>query len=327
MYRACHAASLGKRYRDEVLRFNYRREEHIVELINHLAWDMYQPLPFREFLITDPKPRMISAPAFRDRVVHHALIQVIEPIVGNRFVKETFACRVGKGTHAAMRHIAWCARIAKREWGTYYVLKCDIHKFFQTIDHNVLKGIIRRSIRDTKVLNLIDIIINSHDSGVAGKGIPIGALTSQLFANAVLDPLDHELKEECRVRYYARYMDDFMILHHDKAYLKELLEHIKSFLGELELTLNPKTGIFPGKHGIDFCGYRIWPTHIKPRKSTVKRAKRRLKKMARDYRTDPSVLEHAKASLNSFLGYIMHCSGFETTKSLLERIVFKRSDT
>jgi retron-type reverse transcriptase len=306
-----------------VLQFNYRREENLIELRNRLIWDMYNPLPFREFWIAEPKKRLISAPTFRDRVVHHALIQIIEPIFETRFVKETFACRVGKGTHAAMRHTAWCARVAKRGWGTYYVLKCDIHKFFQSIDHNALKGIIRHSIRDMKVLNLIDIIIDSHDSGVAGKGIPIGALTSQLFANAMLDPLDHYLKEACRVKFYARYMDDFVILHHDKAYLKELLERIKTFLGELELTLNPKTGIFPGKHGIDFCGYRVWPTHVKPRKSTVKRAKRRLKKMARDYGTDPSTLEHAKASLNSFLGYIMHCSGWRTTQFLLEKIVFK----
>jgi hypothetical protein len=123
-------------------------------------------------------------------------------------------------------------------------------------------------------------------------------------------------------------MDDFIIIHYDKNYLYKILAKIETFLhDELRLNLNPKTGIFPGKHGIDFCGYWIWPTHIKPRRSTVKRAKRRLKKMARDYSADPSSLEHAKASLNSFLGYIIHCSGFETTKHLLDRIIFNISDT
>jgi retron-type reverse transcriptase len=323
MYYACRAASLGKRYREDVLRFNHRREENLIELINRLIWDMYKPLPLREFWIIEPKKRLISAPAFRDRVVHHALLQVIEPVFENRFIKETFACRMGKGTHAAMRHTAWCARAAKHKWGSYYVLKCDVHKFFHSIDHEMLKDIIRRAIRDPKVLNLIDIIIDSHDSGEAGKGIPIGALPSQLFANIYLDPLDHYLKEECRVKYYARYMDDFVILHNDKTYLRGLLSSIQGFLENLELTLNPKTGIFPDKHGIDFCGYRIWPTHVKPRKSTVLRAKRRLRKMALRYETNPRILEHAKASLNSFLGYITHCNGWRTTMSLLEKIVFK----
>jgi hypothetical protein len=174
---------------------------------------------------------------------------------------------------------------------------------------------------------LIDIIIDSHDSGESGKGIPIGALTSQLFANVYLSPLDHYLKEDHRIRYYARYMDDFVILQHDKAYLTALLSDVETFLAEFKLTLNPKSGLFPGKHGIDFCGYRIWPTHIKPRKSTVKRAKRRLRKMARAYGTDPGILEHAKMSLNSFLGYIMHCNGWRTTQSLLEKIVFKAKET
>jgi retron-type reverse transcriptase len=220
VFRAYRAASRGKRYRDEILQFTHQLEENLIDLMNRLVWDMYHPLPLREFWITDPKRRLISAPAFRDRVVHHALIQVIEPVFENRFIQETFACRVGKGTHAAMRYTAWCARAAKCRWGSYYVLKCDVHKFFQSIDHEVLKALIRRSIRDPRVLNVIDLIIDFHDSGEAGKGIPIGALTSQLFANVYLDPLDHYMKESCRVKYYARYMDDFVIVHHDKIYTK-----------------------------------------------------------------------------------------------------------
>jgi hypothetical protein len=119
-------------------------------------------------------------------------------------------------------------------------------------------------------------------------------------------------------------MDDFVILHHDKVYLRELWLDIETFVRyKLDLNLNPKTGIFPDRHGIDFCGYRIWPTHIKPRKSTVKRAKRRLKKMARVYKTNLGILEHAKASFNSFLGYIKHCSVNKTMKSLLKSVIFR----
>jgi retron-type reverse transcriptase len=258
--------------------------------------------------------------------VHHALCQIIEPIFENRMIYETFACRHGKGTHAAMYHTQKHARTAQRKWGEYYVLKCDIKSFFPSINHNVLINIIQRYISDKKTMNLIDVIIRSYESPYQdGMGIPIGALTSQLGANIVLMPFDHWMKEENHVEFYVRYMDDFIILHNDKRCLLELLCKIENYLRDnLKLNLNPKTGIFPGKNGIDFCGYRIWPTHIKARKSTLKRAKKRLRKMARMYRTNPAILEHAKANMMSFLGYIKHCQGWRSTKSLFESIVFKR---
>jgi retron-type reverse transcriptase len=330
IYHGYHAAARGKRYRDEVLSFKANLEDNLFSVIKDLREDAYAPLPLRQFYITDPKKRLISAPAFRDRIVHHALCQVIEPVFEKRFVAESFACRVGRGTHAAMRHIFKCAQLAKRRWGDYYVLKGDVHKFFPSINHGVLKQTIRRAIRDKRLLHIIDIIIQSYESADQdGVGIPIGALTSQLFANISLDPLDHFLKESRGVKYYGRYMDDFVILHRDKTFLHELLGEIEAFLHDgLALSLNPKTEIFPGKHGIDFCGYRVWPTHIKPRKRTVKRAKRRLRKLAAVYRDKPKILEHAKASIQSFFGYIRHCSGRRTARSVMEKAVFKRgSDT
>jgi len=323
VYRGYLAAAKGKRYRNEVLSFKKSLEENLFSIIKDLKENTYKPLPLRQFWIIDPKRRLISAPAFRDRVVHHSLIRIIEPVFEKRFVKESFACRVGFGTHAAMKHVHHCTKLARREWGGYYVLKCDITKFFPSVNHEVLKKAIRRSISDRRVLRLIDIIIDSHGiDNQVGTGIPIGALTSQLFANIYLDPMDHYLKENCRVKYYARYMDDFVIISRDKEFLRELLGKIAAFLSGLKIRLNPKTEIFPAKHGIDFCGYRIWPTHIKPRKRTVKRAKKRLKKMAKVYRENPKIYEHAKASLQSFLGYIMHCNGWKSMKSVLRQIVF-----
>jgi retron-type reverse transcriptase len=326
LYHAFREASTGKRYRRESLEFKNNLEENLIVLQNELVWDTYKPEPYRQFIIKEPKQRLISAPTFRDRVVHHALCQVIEPVFENRMIYETFACRRGKGTHAAMCHTQKHARAAQRKWGGYYVLKCDIKSFFPSVDHDVLMDIVRRHISDRKTMNLIGVIIRSYESpNQDGKGIPIGALTSQLGANVVLTPFDHWMKEENHVEFYARYMDDFVILHNDKRYLWELLGKIENYLHDkLKLNLNPKTGIFPGKNGIDFCGYRIWPTHIKPRKSTVKRAKKRLRKMARMYRTNPEILEHAKASVMSFLGYIRHCQGWRSTKSLLESIAFRR---
>jgi hypothetical protein len=240
-------------------------------------------------------------------------------------IYETFACRRGKGTHAAMYHTQTHTRAAQRKWGGHYVLKCDIKSFFPSVDQDILMKIISRHISDKKTMHLIGVIIRSYESPCQdGEGVPIGALTSQLCANIVLTPFDHWIKEENHVEFYARYMDDFIILHKDKRRLWELLGKIENYLHDnLKLNLNPKTGIFPGKHGVDFCGYRIWPTHIKPRKSTVKRAKRRLRKMARMYRTNPETLEHAKASIQSFLGYIKRCNGWRTAKAALEKAAFK----
>jgi len=321
LYHAYRAARKGKRYRYESLDFISDLEVNLITLQNELIWNMYKPSPLRQFYVFEPKKRLISAPAFRDRIVHHALCRIIESLFEKKFIKETFACMVGRGTHAAMKHALRYARIAKRRWGGYYVLKCDIHKFFPSVNHEILKGIIRRTIRDKKVLNIIDTIIDSYEA--EGRGIPIGSLTSQLFANIYLDALDHYIKEVKRVKYYLRYMDDFIIIHNDKNYLKELKADIENFVAEkLDMTMNPKTGIFHEKQGIDFCGYRIWPTHVLPRKSTIKRAKRRLRRFAEVYRDNPGILKHAADSIQSFLGYIQHCSGWRTTRSLLNKAVF-----
>jgi retron-type reverse transcriptase len=325
VYRAYHDAAKGKRYHNEILNFRNNFEDNLLTIIQDLNEGTYKTLSLRQFYIREPKLRLISAPSFRDRIVHHSLVQIIEPLFERRFIDETFACRRGRGTHAGVRHVFHCAQLAKRKWGRYYVLKCDVTKFFPNINHDVLKQIIRRTIRDRRILLLIDTIIDSYSTeGMDGVGIPIGTLTSQLMANVTLDPLDHHIKE-MGVKYYARYMDDFVILHWDKNFLRGAWENIEQFLNEkLALKLNPKTHIFPGKHGIDYCGYRIWPTHIKPRKSTIKRAKKRLKKFSKVYQENPHILEHAKMSIMSFFGYIKHCSGYKTTLSVLKKAVFKK---
>jgi Retron-type reverse transcriptase len=138
LYHAYRAAGHGKRYRYESLRFAENLEENLITLQNELIWGMYTPSPPRQFIVCEPKERLITAPAFRDRVVHHAVVNVIEPVYEKRFISETYACRKGLGTHAAMEHMLKCSRVAKREWGSYYVLKCDIRKFFPSVNHDVL---------------------------------------------------------------------------------------------------------------------------------------------------------------------------------------------
>jgi retron-type reverse transcriptase len=327
VYRAYHDAAKGKRYHNEILNFKHSLEDNLFAIIQDLNEGAYKPIPLRQFYVREPKVRLISAPAFRDRIVHHSLVQIIEPLFERRFVNDTFACRVGRGTHAAIRHIFHCVQLAKRQWGRYYVLKCDVTKFFPSINHTILKQIVRRTIRDRRVLSLLDTIIDFYSTeGTEGVGIPIGTLTSQLLANVTLDPLDHHIKE-LGIKYYARYMDDFVIIHRNKSFLHKVWRDIEQFLGEkLSLKLNQKTTIYPGRHGIDFCGYRIWATHIKPRKSTIKRAKRRLRKFSALYKDNPHILEHAKMSIMSFFGYIKHCSGYKTTLAVLRRAVFRKAN-
>ena len=182
-----------------------------------------------------------------------------------------------------------------------YALKADIHQYFKSIDHERLKRIIRRGIKDPETLGLLDLIIDSGGEG--GKGIPVGNLTSQLFANIYLDTLDKFIKETLCVKHYMRYMDDFVILSPDKAYLRELLQDIEAFLcSELALQLNPKTAIFNSKNGIDFCGYRHWPDHKKVRKSSVKRMRKRIKR----YRKGWLSKEQLDKSYQSWLGHVQH---------------------
>jgi len=323
LFEAYKEARKGKRYRDDVLNFSYNLEENLINLQNKLLWKLWRPGKFRSFYVYDPKKRLIQAPPFQDRVVHHALVKIIEPLFERKFIYDSYACRKGKGIHAATLRLQAFLRRAKRNWRNVYVLKADISKYFPSINHNRLIQIIARTIRDKNTLWLCERIIK--DCGYEVKGIPVGALTSQLFANIYLDQLDHYLKDDLGIKYYLRYMDDFVILERAKPELRELLYRIEEFLAcKLLLCFNPKTSISPTNKGVDFAGYRTWATHILPRKRNVKRARRRLKKLARLYSRKLIPLEEFKASLMSFLGYIKHCCGCKTLKEILHELVLIR---
>lgn len=326
IFNGYHAAARGRRYKSTVLSYRQRLEENIISTLNALLWRQWQPSKFKEFYVYDPKKRLISAPPFKDRVVHHSLVQVIAPLFERKFIADSFACRVGKGTHAAKERVESFAISANRQWGDYYVLKGDIKAYFYSINRNTLMDIIERTVADKDVLWLIrQIVLFDGDD----KGIPLGALTSQLFANVYLDTLDHHVKDTLGVKMYARYMDDFVIIHRDREYLKSLLADINTFITDrLQLTLNPKTAIFKSGagtcHAIDFCGYRIWPGYTKPRKRTVKVARKRFKKLSWLYSRGKTDLAKVQASIMSFTGYMKHCSGAVTTDSILGGITFTK---
>jgi RNA-directed DNA polymerase len=315
LYEAFFEAGKGKRETLPVLKFRENLEENLIEIQNRLIWGSWSPGRWREFVVREPKIRFIQAPPFRDRVVHHALVRVIEPLFEKKFIGDSYACRRGKGTHAAVSRLQAFLRAAHRRHGKVYVLKADISRYFPSIDRYRLVNLLARTIRDKNTLALCEKIIRYDDDA---RGVPVGALTSQLFANVYLDQLDHLVKDQLGYKFYLRYMDDFIVLGPDKPGLWGVLRDIDGFLScELRLSLNPKTGIFPSSRGVDFAGYRTWTTHVLPRKRNVIRARRKLRSLSGQYRAGLVAVEYVKAVLMSFLGYMKFCSGRETTRNIL----------
>jgi RNA-directed DNA polymerase len=326
-----HAAYLkarrGKRYRPEVLGFSAHLEERLLQLQLELANGSYHTGEYRRFEVTEPKRRLVAALPFRDRVVQHALCNIIEPIFEARFIEDSYACRVGKGTHAGADRLTAFLRKAQRANGETWILKGDIAKYFPSIDHELLMSIIGRTIRCQATMRLVREIVHSwHTDGRAGKGIAIGNLTSQLFANIYLNELDQFVKHGLRQRYYIRYMDDFVIVGADKGALHSVRQDIADFLiDSLALELNTKTQIFPLAHGVDFLGYRIWPTHRLLRKSSIRRMRRKLKHFAKLYATGSMDLEDIDKSVQSWLGHSSHANTYNLRKHIFGECILQRT--
>ena len=324
IYAAWRRARLGKRYTPEVLLFAERLEENLCDIQGRLLHHTWQPLPWRQFTLQSPKIRLVQAPAFPDRVVHHALVRVVEPLFERRFIHDSYACRKGRGTHAASARLTSFLRSASGKWDRVYVLKADISKYFPHIRHDALLRKIARTVGDKEALWLCERIITKN--GYETCGLPIGALTSQLFANVYLDAFDHFVKDELGVRFYLRYMDDFIILGPEKKELWRTLTHAAEFLANsLGLALNPKTGITPASHGVDFAGYRHWTDHNLPRKRNVKRMRIALQNIARKYARGLVTLDDIRSRVTSYTGYMSHCQGFTTTSAMLAAITFTRN--
>jgi len=317
---AYHEARKGKRFKSDIMRFHRRWEEELLNLHNHLLWDSWHPSPFTSFPVYDPKPRVIEAPQFRDRVIHHALHRVIEPHFERRFIHHSYACRKGKGTHAAVGSVQRMLRKAQAKWGTVYVLQGDIARYFPSIGHSRLMQQVSKVISDPKVLDLWERITRPHGSD--GVGIPIGALTSQLSANVYLDVMDHYITDDLGYGLYARYMDDWIILAPCKEDLRRLLEHLELWLHyELGLVINPKSTVYPASQGINFAGYRIWSTHMLPRKKNVQRAKNRMRSLVHGYKHGRVEREEVRSSWASFLGYLKHCESRQTRRGIVNDMV------
>jgi len=271
--RAAHQAMRGKKKSPRAARFWFDLEYELIDLVRELGNRTYSPRPYRTFVVTDPKQRRICAADFRDRVVHHAVCAVLEPLFERSFISDSYACRKGKGSHLALDR----ARLFSRQYR--YFLKLDIRHFFDTIDHEVLKAFLRRKLKDPSLLWLLDLFIDHPVPWTEqGKGLPIGNLTSQLFANFYLDPLDHYLKEDLGLHAYVRYMDDLLLFGEDKNELWEVYSAIAYFLStRLHLCLKPQaTRMAPVDEGISFLGFTVYPGLLRLQRKGWNRCVRKL---------------------------------------------------
>jgi retron-type reverse transcriptase len=294
-------AFIGKKSNPEAAEFYLNLEKNLFKLREELLNKTYTPGKYRYFEIRDPKERLISAAPFRDRVVHHALINIIEPIFERIFIKNSFACRKGKGTHKSVLLAKNYIRFNK------FYLKMDIEKYFETMDHRKLVEIFSETLCDQDILWLVKTILKTSEqsSGAKGTGIPIGNLTSQFFANVYLNKLDHFALDKLSARYYIRYMDDFVLFENDKNKLKDYRDQLEQF-AESQLMLKVKeraTIIQKRENGIGFLGYRVFPGLIRVKSKNIRRLKRKIGLREEQFRNGTIASEQLVASAQSMLGY------------------------
>ncbi len=291
-------AQKGKKNQYGVMIHKRNEEGNLLKLQDMLAAKTYRTSTYEIFKIHERKERIVyKLPYFPDRIAHHAIMNVLEPIFVNNFTADTYSCIKKRGIHKVLDKLKIDLHDIQ---ATSYCLKLDIKKFYPSIDHDVLKTLLRRKFKDADLLWLLDEIIDS------APGLPIGNYLSQYLANFYLSYFDHWIKEEKRVKYYYRYADDIIILHSDKAKLHELFESIKTYLEELKLEVKENHQVFPiAARGIDFVGYVFYHTHILIRKSIKQSFARKLAKNPKH------------ASRPSYLGWLGHCNSKHLTKKLL----------
>lgn len=267
----------GKRSRKDVQEFERDLMSNIILLHNDLSSHTYSHSSYQAFNISDPKPRNIHKATVRDRLLHHGVYRALYPYFDKRFIHDSYSCRGGKGTHKAMeRFQRFFWKESENNTRTVWVLKCDVRKFFASIDHSTLINILFRHIEDTETVALLTNVIYSFHSTKEGLGLPLGNLTSQLLVNIYMNEFDQYMKHVLKVKYYIRYADDFVILSHDKQYLEGVLPQISEFLfSSLKLTLHPdKVFIKTYSSGVDFLGWVHFPDHRVLRTATKRRMMR-----------------------------------------------------
>lgn len=292
----------GKSKKRNVQEFEFNLEDNLFLLCQELADKSYQHSDYTSFYITDPKLRHIHKACVRDRVLHHAIFRVLYPIFDKLFIFDSYSCRLSKGHHQAVKRLKiFCDRLSRNNSRNIFALKCDIKKFFDSVDQSVLLDLIKKTTEDTNAIWLIEKVIKSFETK-KGKGLPIGNVTSQLFANIYLNKFDQFVKHSLKAKHYIRYCDDFVILSESKNKLEKFIDRIGGFLEDnLKLSLHPqKVTIRKCHQGIDFLGYVIRPYCINLRTKTKRRTLRKVN----------------QNNLASYLGVLKHCHGHKIKKTI-----------
>lgn len=312
LYRSYKKALKGSGHTRESREFQFYLEPRLLELQRELTEGSYQPASYRYFRIFEPKERLIAVAPFRDRVVHHAIVGILEPIFEPTFIFDSYATRVGKGTHRAIKRAQ--AFFRQNRW----VWKADIEKYFDSIHHDILLSLVARKIKDRELMNLIEKVI--RNGGENGKGLPIGNLTSQFFANVYLNPFDHFVKEELKVKHYVRYMDDFVCFGHDKEKLKMTRGKLATFLREeLHLDLKPSACYLTQQaNGLSFLGARIFPELIRIKPENLRRIRKKIQRKEFAFEQGNLDEEAFLQAMNSYWSYLDHFDTKSLRQSWLE---------
>lgn len=331
LYAAHIAARKGKRNTREVIEFEMNLGENLIILSDTLKNGTYKMQDYYCFVIHDPKYRIIHALHYRDRIVQHCLCdEVLAPILDRKLIYDNSACRIGKGTHFVIGRVSKFLREFYNKYGTNgYFLKCDIRKFFDNIDHIILKEKLSKVIYDEKVLDFLYKIIDSFEVSPE-KGLPLGNQTSQWFAIYYLDGFDRLIKEKLHIKYYSRYMDDCVMIHQDKEYLQYCLKVLRECAKELKIDLNEKTEIFPLKNGVNYLGWHIYLTESgkvirKVKQQTKYKYKRKLKYFQQIYAEGSADISEIKQVLSSYHAHLAYGHTYYLQKNALNNFVLQRN--
>ena len=306
----------GKGERVDVQEFERHLEDNLFNLHRALSEETYWHGSYQSFYVQDPKRRHIHKANVQDRIIHRLLYNFMYEFFDKNFIFDSYSCRLRKGTHRAVLRLEKFTKVVSKNYTKpCWALKCDIKKFFANVDQEILFRLLEKRIKEEDILRLLSQIIKSfHSESGKGKGIPLGNLTSQVFANIYLNELDQFIKHKLKIKYYLRYADDFLLLSQDKRYLERLVNPIKYFLkGTLNLKLHPKKIVFRKLDwGIDYLGYIVLPHYRLPRTKTKRRIYLKMK--------DKSGSTSFRQSLASYLGYLSHANSFKISQNLKNQI-------
>ncbi len=332
LYTAWQAASLGKRSKPEVATFELSLEPNLLAVQRSLLSGTYHPSGYHSFLIQDPKRRWVSAAPFLDRVVHHSLIRVLEPIYEPTFIDSSYANRKGRGTHLALGH----AQQGIQQ--NAYVLQCDIKQFFPSVDHAILMSILAKKITCQPTLDLCETILASGDKILAdeysmtyfsgddllaserARGLPIGNLTSQFWANVYMNELDQLVKRELKCKTYLRYVDDFLLFSDSKKTLWEWKSAMREKLNSLRLTMHEESStVYPTKNGIPFLGFNLFATHRRLKNRNARAFEHRYREWQVGFAKGELTLEQITQRVQGWVAHAKHAD----TQGLREIILSK----